>query len=183
MWNKFKIGIKEIVVVLIGSALFFSFTVFSVPYDIIPSTSIEIRAAVLSFVAAVYGPVAGLLTGILGHCLGDVLFYENISISWTIAEGIFGFILGWFFDTFHISDGRFGIKELINFNLTQIMANAIAWIVVAPALDLIFVGESIQKAVTQGFFAFFSDTLIIAFVDSIVFLILSKLINVFNTGE
>ncbi len=183
MWNKYKIGIKEIVVILIGSSIFFSCTVFNIPYEIIPGTSIEIRAAVLGFVAGLFGPVVGLFTGLLGHFLGDVLFYESISIPWTIAEGISGFVIGWFFDTFHILDGEFGRKGLLNFNMIQVLANAVAWLVAAPGLDIIFVGESLQRVVTQGFFAFFSNAIIIAVVDSAIFLILSRIIKMYNDGD
>ena len=70
-----KFGIKEVVATGIGTALFIVLTEVQIPLGIIPNTSMQPRAAVLAFLAAVFGPVVGGIIGLLGHALGDALFY------------------------------------------------------------------------------------------------------------
>ena len=52
-----KFGIKEVVATAIGTALFIVLTEVQIPLGIIPNTSLQPRAAVLAFLAAVFGPV------------------------------------------------------------------------------------------------------------------------------
>ena len=54
-----KFGIKEVVATGIGTALFIVLTEVQIPLGIIPNTSMQPRAAVLAFLAAVFGPVVG----------------------------------------------------------------------------------------------------------------------------
>ena len=51
-----KFGIKEVVATGIGTALFIVLTEVQIPLGIIPNTSMQPRAAVLAFLAAVFGP-------------------------------------------------------------------------------------------------------------------------------
>ena len=50
---KTKFGIKEVVAIGIGTALFVVLTNVQVPFGIIPNTSLQSRVAILSFFAAV----------------------------------------------------------------------------------------------------------------------------------
>ena len=52
------------------------------------------RAAVLAFLAAVFGPVVGGIIGLLGHALGDALFYGGVWWSWVFPDAIFGILVG-----------------------------------------------------------------------------------------
>ena len=49
-----KFGIKEVVATGIGTALFIVLTEVQIPLGIIPNTSMQPRAAVLAFLAAVF---------------------------------------------------------------------------------------------------------------------------------
>ena len=63
-----KFGIKEVVATGIGTALFIVLTEVQIPLGIIPNTSMQPRAAVMAFLAAVFGPVVGGIIGLLGTC-------------------------------------------------------------------------------------------------------------------
>ena len=76
-----KFGIKEVVATGIGTALFIVLTEVQIPLGIIPNTSMQPRAAVLAFLAAVFGPVVGGIIGLLGHALGDALFYGGVELG------------------------------------------------------------------------------------------------------
>ena len=54
-----KFGIKEVVAIGIGTALFVVLTEVQIPVVIVPNTALQPRMAVLAFFAAVFGPVVG----------------------------------------------------------------------------------------------------------------------------
>src|SRR5690606_12428952 len=64
-----------------------------------------------------------------------------------------GLIIGLLANKIAIQDGQFGKKELIRFNLYQIIANAVAWFVVAPVLDILIYAEPVNKVFLQGLVA------------------------------
>lgn len=101
-----KFGIKEVVATGIGTALFIVLTEVQIPLGIIPNTSLQPRAAVLAFLAAVFGPVVGGIVGILGHALGDAMFYGSIWWSWVIPEAVIGIGVGLSAKKYQIKEGR-----------------------------------------------------------------------------
>ena len=56
-----KFSVKTIVATGIGAALFFVLGRFVAIPSPVPNTNISIQYGVLAFIAAVYGPLAGLL--------------------------------------------------------------------------------------------------------------------------
>lgn len=56
---KQKFGIKQVVAIGIGTALFIVLTNAQVPFLIVPNTALQSRVAVLTFFSAIYGPVVG----------------------------------------------------------------------------------------------------------------------------
>ena len=151
-----KFGIKEVVATGIGTALFIVLTEVQIPLGIIPNTSMQPRAAVLAFLAAVFGPVVGGIIGLLGHALGDALFYGGVWWSWVFPDAIFGILVGLFAKSFEIKAGGFNKKKVVLFNVVQVVANAIAWIVVA------------KKVFSQGVFAFVANIIIVGVLGSLL---------------
>lgn len=74
---KLKFGIKEVVAIGIGTALFVALTEIQIPTGI-PNTYLQPRMAIMAFLAAVFGPIVGAVVGILGHALGDAMFYGSV---------------------------------------------------------------------------------------------------------
>ncbi|MEE0375319.1 MAG: ECF-type riboflavin transporter substrate-binding protein, partial [Lachnospiraceae bacterium] len=114
---KFKFGIKEVVATGIGTALFVALTQVQIPMGFIPNTSLQPRAALLAFLAAVFGPVVGGIVGLLGHALGDALFYGSVWWSWVFPDAVFGLLIGLFAAKYAIKDGGFDKKAIILFNV------------------------------------------------------------------
>ena len=131
------LSIKTIVAIGIGSALFVILGRFGSFPTGIPNTNIETTYALLALFALLYGPTAGLLIGLIGHTLKDAIFYGSPWFSWVIASGIVGLVVGLIASRIAIQDGEFGKKEIIRFNIAQIAANAVAWFLVAPILDIV----------------------------------------------
>lgn len=124
--------------------------------------------AVLAFLAAVFGPIVGGVVGLLGHALGDLIFYGSVWWSWVIPEAVVGIGIGVFAAKFAIKEGGFGKKEIITFNVAQVIANVIAWIVVAPVLDIVIYAEPVNKVFLQGAFAALGDVIIIGILGTLL---------------
>ncbi|MDO4522782.1 MAG: ECF-type riboflavin transporter substrate-binding protein [Eubacteriales bacterium] len=171
MNNRFDI--KKVVATGIGAALFVVLTQVQIPTGI-PNTSLQPRMAVLAFLSAVFGPWVGALVGFIGHALGDALFYGSVWWSWVFPEAVFGIGVGLFAKKYAVKEGGFDVKNIILFNVVQIIANAIAWIGVAPILDILVYAEPANKVFIQGAFAFVGDVLIVGILGSILLAVYSK---------
>lgn len=165
---KLKFGIKEVVAIGIGTALFVALTEIQIPTPI-PNTYLQPRMAVMAFLAAVFGPLVGGIVGLLGHALGDALFYGSVWWSWVFPEGVVGFGVGLFAAKYAIKEGGFGTSKMIAlFNVVQIIANAVAWILVAPLLDIIIYAEPAGKVFAQGALAFVGNIIIIGILGTLL---------------
>ncbi len=175
---KFKIGIKEVVAMGIGTALFVVLTNAQIPLIVVPNTALQPRMAILAFLSAVFGPIVGAVVGLLGHALGDALFYGSVWWSWVIPEGVVGLCIGLFVNKFAVKEGGFvNGKNIILFNVVQIVANAVAWILVAPVLDILMFAEPANKVFAQGAFAFLGNIIVIGILGTILLIAYSKIVG------
>ena len=163
-----KLSIKDVVAIGIGTALFVALTSVAIPLGFIPNTSLQPRMAILAFLSAVFGPLVGAIVGILGHALGDAIFWGSVWWSWVFPEAIVGIGAGLFWKKFAVKEGGFTSKNAVLFNIAQCAANAIAWIVCAPILDILVYAEPANKVFAQGFFAFLGNAIIIAILGTIL---------------
>ncbi len=172
---KLKFGIKEVVALGIGTALFVVLTTVQIPFFVVPNTALQPRMAVLAFIAAVFGPIVGGVAGLLGHALGDAFFYGSVWWSWVFPEAVVGVAIGIFAKKFAVTEGGFVGKNIVLFNIVQVIANAVAWIIVAPVLDILVYAEPANKVFAQGAFAFIGNIVVIGILGSILLVAYSKL--------
>ena len=172
-----KFGIREVVATGIGTALFAVLTTVQVPLVIVPNTALQPRMAIMAFLAAVFGPVVGALTGLLGHALGDAMFYGSVWWSWVIPEAFVGALIGIFAKKLRVKEGGFGTKECLLFNIAQVIGNALAWILCAPILDILVYQEPADKVFAQGAWAFLGNIILIAILGSILLFAYSKVMG------
>ena len=59
--------------------------------------------------------------------------------------------------------------------MIQVVANAIAWIIVAPVLDILVYKEPANKVFVQGAFAFLGDIIIIGVLGTLLLVAYSKI--------
>ena len=59
----------------------------------------------------------------------------------------------------NVQDGEFGRKEIITFNVAQVIAHAVAWLLIAPLLDILIYAEPALKVFGQGITAFLSNAI------------------------
>ena len=152
MENKKALSIKTIVAIGIGAAVFIILGRFAAIPTGIPNTDFQTAYAFLALMAIIYGPVAGVAIGFIGHTLKD-LASGMPWFSWIIASAVVGLIIGLAWKKLDISEGDFGKKKIITFNLFQVVANIVAWGVVAPSLDILIYAEPANKVYTQGLVA------------------------------
>jgi energy-coupling factor transport system substrate-specific component len=145
-----KFSVKTIVAIGIGAALFFVLGRFVAIPSPVPNTNISIQYGLLAFMAAVFGPVAGLLIGLIGHALIDFSYGWGIWWSWVIASGCFGLLVGLGCSRLKLQDGEFGKKGILTFNLTQLVSHILAWGLIAPLLDILIYAEPANKVFLQG---------------------------------
>ena len=167
-----KIGIKHVVAMGIGTALFVVLTNVQIPVGFIPNTALQTRAAVLAFFSAIFGPVVGGAIGLIA--LGDAVFYGSVWWSWLFPDAVFGIIVGLFAAKYKVKEGSFGGKEIGLFNIVQVVANALAWILVAPVLDIVIYAEPVNKVFTQGVAAFVANVIIIGILGTLLLVAYSK---------
>ena len=170
-----KFGIKEVVAIGIGTALFVVLTEVQIPLGFIPNTSLQPRMAIAAFLAAVFGPLVGAAIGLLGHALGDALFYGSVWWSWVFPEAIVFAAIGAFAAKFKVREGGFDKKSIILFNIVQVIGNAVAWILCAPILDIVVYAEPSDKVFIQGAFAFLGNILIVGILGTLLLVAYSRI--------
>ncbi|MDF2542955.1 MAG: hypothetical protein K0S47_2673 [Herbinix sp.] len=163
-----KNGIRSVVAIGIGTALFIVLSYVSIPVGFIPNTAIQPRVALLAFLAAIFGPVVGGAVGLLGHALADAVQYGSVWWSWVFPEAIAGVLVGLLASKYKIEVGGFKLKQIVLFNVAQIVANALAWVLIAPVLDILIYAEPSNKVFTQGAVAFVGNILTIGIIGSLL---------------
>ncbi|MFC2822478.1 MAG: ECF-type riboflavin transporter substrate-binding protein [Sphaerochaeta sp.] len=148
-----KNPVITVVAIGIGAALFFVLGRFVAIPSPVPNTNISIQYALLAFMAGIYGPLAGLLIAFIGHFLIDLSYGYGIWWSWVIASGFTGVIMGLASKRLSLSDGKFDGRKIVVFNIYQVIANLVAWGVIAPLLDIIIYAEPADKVFLQGLVA------------------------------
>ena len=150
MKNLFKIDTKTIVATGIGAAIFMLLFMYVKIPSPIPETSFQSAYGLSAFFGTLFGPIAGALISFIGHALSDAIQYGSPWWSWVIASGVSGFIFGFAFKRTKVEEGEFKGKDILTFNIIQVIGNLVAWVVVAPVLDILIYQEPVSLVFTQG---------------------------------
>ena len=137
-------------------------------------TIVAICFAFLALMAFLYGPIAGVAIGFIGHLLKDLVFVGSPWFSWVIASAVVGLIIGLSWKKLKVNEGNFGKKEMIIFNIYQVVANAIAWLLIAPTLDIVIYAEPAKKVYLQGAVAGTSNAITVGVLGTILLYTYSK---------
>ena len=167
-----KFSVKTIAAIIAGAALFFVLGRFvSIPSPI-PDTNISIQYGVLAFVSALFGPIAGFFTGLIGHFFIDfsknLAYGDTIWWSWIGASAFFGLVMGLAAGKINMESGEFEKKEIIYFNVAQILTHLISWLILAPVLDVLIYKELASEAFVQGAFCMVSNAVATAVVGTLL---------------
>ena len=150
MKGLFEVKTRTIVAIGIGAALFLLLFMYVKIPSPVPETSFQTAYGLGSFMATLFGPIAGALIQFIGHALSDAIQYGSPWWSWVIASGVAGFVFGFAFKRTGVEEGVFKGKDILTFNIIQIIGNLVAWVVVAPVLDILIYQEPVNLVFTQG---------------------------------
>ncbi len=150
---------KTMVATGLGAALFLVLFMYVKVPSPVPSTNLQIAYGISTFFAAVFGPICGFLVAFIGHALNDFIFYGSPWWSWVIASGFSGLITGMVFFSLNVEDGKLNKKDMIKFVVWTLVANFVAWVGIAPILDILMYAEPANFVFTQGFMAFVLNVL------------------------
>lgn len=174
MKKMFEVSTKTIVATGLGAALFtLLFMYIKIPTGV-PEVSLQTAYGVGGFFAALFGPIAGGLIAFIGHLLSDAVQYGSPWISWVIASGVACFITGLCYPKLKVEEGIFTVKDAIFYNVFQVIGNVIAWIGVAPILDIVIYAESPQLVFTQGVAAAIPNAITMGIFGTLLLLVYSK---------
>ena len=152
-------AIKSVVATGIGAALFVVIGMIRVPVAV-PNTQIQLQYALQALFSLIFGPIVGFLIGFIGHAVKDMFTDGQIWWFWVIGSGVFGLVLGFVRNLFKIREGIFTKKDIVKFNIIQIIAN-LFFVVVSPLGDILLANEPLNKVILQGTWAFGVNSLVV----------------------
>jgi len=162
-----KVSVKTIVATGIGTAIFFLLARFlSIP--VFANTYITFQYAVLGFFAAVFGPVAGLLIGLIGHALTDLSFGYGLWWSWIIVSALIGLGSGFLLKGKDLDSGELDMKGIVQFVAGSVIIHLVGWGLAAPVLDILIYAEPADKVFVQGLIAGASNIVTTAIIGSLL---------------
>ena len=164
----FKVTTRTIVAAGLGAALFALLFMFVKIPSPVPGTYIQTAYGLAGFFGVLFGPIATGLMAFIGHAISDAVQYGSPWWSWVISSGIAGFIYGFAFKRTKVEEGEFKWKDILTYNIIQVIGNAIAWIIVAPVLDIVIYAEPANKVFAQGLMAFASNSVVAGVVGTLL---------------
>lgn len=170
----FKFNTKTLVATAIGAALFTVLFMYVKIPSPVANTEFHTAYAVGSFFAVLFGPISGFLIAFIGHALSDTFLWGSAWWSWVIASGVAGFLFGLAKKWIDSESGVFGGKQILIFLAVQACAQLIAWMVVAPVLDILIYSEPVNLVFTQGLVAFISNAIATGVFGTILLVAYSK---------
>ena len=165
-----RFSTKTIVATGLGAAVFLVLFMYVKIPSPVPETNLQIAYGVSSFFAAVFGPLAGFLVAFVGHALNDFISYGSPWWSWVFASGASALITGLCAGKVApaVESGKFEKKEMTLFVLYAVIGNAVAWLLVAPVLDIVMYAEPVNTVFLQGITAFIIDAIVSVAVGAIL---------------
>lgn len=141
---------RTTVAVGIGTAIFIVlFWFIKIPTPV-SGVTFQAASALDAVFACLFGPIAGMLIGFIGHVLTDAFSWGGVWWSWAIANGTCGFIFGLAYKRTRVEEGTFKGKDIVIFNVVQIIANCFSWMLIAPLFDVIIFKEVASVVFIEG---------------------------------
>ena len=106
----------------------------------------------------------------IGHAIKDSLAGYGLWWTWIIASGLFGLAVGLFRKYVRVINGVFDWKDILIFNLIQLLANALVWGVLAPLGDVVIYQEAAEKVFAQGIVAGIANGVSVAIAGTLLLL-------------
>ena len=162
-----KLSLKSAVFLVIGSAVFAVLDSFMGINTALPQLQITYAYAFLSFVAVVWGPWAGALTGLLGTAI-SFGFQWYLDLTTITGNCAYGCLLGLMTREIDIKNGFFDRKEMKLFNEEQIIANIVCCLVLQPIQRMIMNSQPIWYLMRAGIWTCLSRVFSVALLGTLL---------------
>ncbi len=171
--KKSLISTKTVVAIGLGAALYYALSYISIPIG--PNTSLRPAVALLTIIGAMFGPIAGLFAGFIGHALFDALSYGSVWWSWVALSAVLGLSQGLIFadKSFSVSAGQINKKHIVMMYAYTIIGIVAAGLI-AYAGDVFMYGEPADKVWIQIALASVSNFLVVAVIGVPVVIAIAK---------
>lgn len=83
-------------------------------------------------------------------------------------------MMGLVYPKLKVEEGEFGGKDMVLFNVYQVIANVAAWLVVAPVLDIVIYAEPVETVFLQGITAAVLNAVATGVIGTVLLLLYSK---------
>ena len=110
---------------------------------------IRLQFVLLGVAAALLGPGTGLLLGLAGSILADVIAPGGIGWSQALGAAAAGAVVGYMAANMGLKQASTW-KKLLGFAVCNAAAHAFAWLVITPVLDVLAYGAATNVAFVQG---------------------------------
>lgn len=141
--------VTKVVAAGVGAAVFFVLFRFLAIPSPVPNTTIQVAYGFLAVLAGIFGPLVGAVAGFLGHFISDSTTY-GVWWSWVITSGCVGFGLGLVGKAAGLAQGFNSSRQLLVFQVGQVLVNLVCWGLIAPSLDVLIYAEPASKVYVQG---------------------------------
>ncbi|GCE28554.1 hypothetical protein KDA_40380 [Dictyobacter alpinus] len=111
-----KIGVRQVVYMALGAALYAGLSIATNVLQLPSIGRVSLRPGIVIplFFGAVFGPIVGLFTGLVGNFLSDLISGYGVWWNWDLGNGLIGLIAGLaIYSTVRYGLGRYVKTRLI----------------------------------------------------------------------
>lgn len=154
--GKIKFGTKEIVGLVIGVVLFaciralenYLYAQKIVPVDFYMWISPGLL--VIAATAVFFGSVCGMLCGIGGGLIARAMLGSSVGFLELFVLGLYGLLIGIYYGKIQYKYDGFGLRQLIDFNVIQVLVGIICGVFVIPLGRFLLDGTGINESIVNG---------------------------------
>ena len=156
MIEKFRYGTKEIIVTAIGSALsVLTYYLEMGLLEALPQATgvlefMHLRILVVAICAVFFGPMAGMLVGLGGELLINLIFMTSTNYPVITTIGVYGFFIGLYFGKNHYNPNVFTTKTFFDFNAVQLIAIIFCSMMLLPLLWFLADNLNLSEGIIEG---------------------------------
>lgn len=154
--EKLRYGTKEIIATICAVILIIASRWLEISF--LPVTGgafslndwVMLRVLVVSVAAVFFGPATGLIGGLSGDLLINMVFGQAIDYPEMTAMGLYGLFLGLYFGKTHFDVRNVDIHSVIDFNVVQILAGVFVTLFFIPMIKFLTGALDLNAAVISG---------------------------------
>ena len=181
--DKLKFGTREVIATAVAVLIYVGAEClqrYGVSLGYVTAASYDyfkLRVLVTCTVAAIFGPIVGVIVAVGAAMIVNVLFYGNISMIEVAAYIINGLAIGCYYEKFGVLEGKFKGIRFIDFNVVQALANLFCSTIFTPLLYFLGGKMSLTTGIVKGYESAVGNIIGVAVFGTIILWLTSCLIN------